>query len=332
MEIDLVRLIERYDSFSKHYNIQEERCPFQKVHGFPKLKNFIAIDFETANHKNNPCQLGITIVNDGVIIETLSFLIRPKDNVYDERNIKVHHITPDQTADAPEFPEIWKSIKQYFENAYVIAHNAPFDIKTVLYQTLKDYNLPYPSIRGYLCTCELNNNERLEIACARYDIKLSNHHNGGDDALNCAKLYLAYVEDKCRLKDDDIPKEIFLCSDSKKHHSSFEGHERISGDVLKQNLEGADPNNPFYNRKVVISGIFDNFDRNELAARLKTMGADVDSSVSKKTNFLITGIDAGPKKLEQMKQLIANGKPARILNEEDIKKIFDGLDYNLYKL
>ena len=57
------------------------------------IMNFTSIDFETANsHRNSPCSLGITVVENGRIMIEKEWLIQPPRNHYNERNILVHGI------------------------------------------------------------------------------------------------------------------------------------------------------------------------------------------------------------------------------------------------
>ena len=98
-------------------------------------------------------------------------------------------------------------------------------------------------------------------------------------------------------------------------------HEQIRGDLLKKDLTGANPDNPFYDKKVVITGVF-SIDRKELAAKLKSMGADIDGSVTKRTDFVIIGEDAGPKKLEKIESLNADGCSIKKVYEPELHQIF----------
>ena len=301
---------------------------FQQIEGYPQIKDFVAIDFETATDLY-PCQIGMAIVKDGVIIKTINKLIRPPHNLYSSRTISVHHITPDMTEHESEFPEVWNDIRQFFEDAVVVAHNAWFDM-SVLQKALDTYFIPYPHIEGYVCTCDLNNREGLELACARYGICLEHHHDGEDDAINCAKLYLAYVNNEKKLDDKDLPQELFQKrSFAFSFQDAFEGHDVLRGDVLQKDLTGADPNNPFFDRKLVITGIF-NIDRTELAKKLKSMGADIDTGVSSKTNYLLIGEDPGPSKLRKFDELIAAGKDVRKIYQEDLDSILAGEGYEKY--
>lgn len=303
-----------------------QRLP--KADGYPLIKDFVAIDFETAKGKS-PCQIGMAIVRDGQIVETVNRLIRPEGNDYSQYNIAVHHITPSMTANAPDFRSVWNDILFYFEDSYIVAHNARFDIG-VLEFTLRTLDLPLPHILGYICTCDLNNRESLELACARYGIALSNHHDGEDDAINCAKLYLAYVNNLIPLSDSELPEHLKKTDEHKDYWATiYEGHDDLRGDVLKMDLEGADPANPFYARKVVITGVF-TIERCELAQKLKSMGADIDKGVGPKLNYLLIGEDPGPSKIRKVDEMIADGKDVRKIYQEDLDVILAGNNWDIY--
>lgn len=320
--------LDLFDTKSKAQEepVQKNRYDFEKLKDYPKVKDFVAIDFETAKALD-PCQIGMAIVRNGEIVQTINHLIQPVGNEYQRQAIAIHHITPKMTVNAPSFPEVWEKIKAHFDNAYIVAHNADFDI-SVLRATLEHYGLPMPHIAGYICTCEINNHENLELACARYGITLTKHHDGEDDAINCAKLYLAYVNGVCKLANEEIPDYI---KEPFPHSFKYEGHANLSGDILVKDLSNADPANPFYNRKVVISGLFD-IDREELALRLKDMGADIDHTVGARTNFLIAGREAGPSKIQKAHDMIAAGKPFRIIQADELCEILNGQNYDKYRI
>ncbi len=89
--------------------------------------DFIALDFETAtSQRDSPCEIGLTFVQGGQIVETKSWLIKPLYNEFDYFNILIHGIRPEHLADKPEFNELWTEIKPLIENKFLIAHNADF--------------------------------------------------------------------------------------------------------------------------------------------------------------------------------------------------------------
>lgn len=68
---------------------------------------------------------------------------------------------------------------------------------------------------------------------------------------------------------------------------------------------------PFYNKTLVLTGSLQHFSRHDAETRIKAVGGKVSDSVSKKTDFVVVGADAGSK-LEKAKKL---GVP--ILSEEE---------------
>ncbi|SDE57364.1 BRCT domain-containing protein [Riemerella columbipharyngis] len=73
---------------------------------------------------------------------------------------------------------------------------------------------------------------------------------------------------------------------------------------LKTMKEVTDTSHFFYSKKVVITGTFEKFPfREEMAKLLHDVGADVNVSISRKTDYVIVGENAGPKKMEKIKEL-----------------------------
>ena len=99
-------------------------------------------------------------------------------------------------------------------------------------------------------------------------------------------------------------------------------HEQLHGKVLKKDLSNANPDNPFYNKKVVITGLF-SIDRRELANKLKRMGADIDTSIGKKTDFVMIGKDPGPKKIEKIEQLLLEGSTIEKIYQPELLDILN---------
>lgn len=275
--------------------------------------NFIAVDFETATFDRMACQIGVTIVENGEIKGTVVDYIRPPENRYDEGCIKVHHIQPEQTINAPTFDVIWQNFKELFEKYPIVAHNASFD-EFVLRHNLDYYGIPHANIAKFICTYQIYQLS-LDKLCWAFNLHDDAHHDAGFDSLRCAQFYKFYLEgvrpDLSRLADY-IPEN--------EKQITFKIHKQLKGDVLHKDLSNADPNNPFYNKKVVITGLFD-VDRETLAQHLKSLGADLDTCISRKTNFVIIGRDAGPAKLAKLQELIDGGYAIRRLGPNDVTHI-----------
>lgn len=91
----------------------------------------------------------------------------------------------------------------------------------------------------------------------------------------------------------------------KKNHItiSHDSEDKLSKDILKKDLSNADPSSIFYDKKVVITGIFP-ISRYRLAEILKyKMGADIDVGVGKNTRYSLVGDAHGYKKIEKTDEL-----------------------------
>lgn len=288
--------------------------------------NFVAVDFETAV-SNAACQIGIVVVRKGQIVEEICKFIQPPGNKYNKHNIAIHKIKPEMTENAPNFGEIWPELKGYFEKQLVVCHNSAFDM-WILDQELQRYDIPPVKMLGTNCTCKLTGEMKLEEACNFFDIEIDDHHNALSDAKACAQIFISYL-----ISDKEIPtiktepiqkssrtitKSIFLGKPTQEdfHVDESARHEKVRSDLLQQDLSGADPDSPFYDKKVVITGIFP-IERNELAEIVKTMGADINTSISSKTQIVLIGEDAGPSKLNKIAGFQSKGYNIKTYNVEE---------------
>ena len=77
------------------------------------MMDFAAIDFETATAKrDSACSVAVVEVKDGKLVDSYYTLIQPPGNVYDWFNTKIHGITREDTADAPDFAAIWPELSE----------------------------------------------------------------------------------------------------------------------------------------------------------------------------------------------------------------------------
>ncbi len=272
--------------------------------------NFTAIDFETANNlRNSICQVGICRVENDRIVYAESFLVQPPQNEYSHWNIKIHSISPDKTRDKPFFSEIWNEIKQYFEEQLIIAHNIDFDLDC-LYKRLEHYKLDFPIIKSE-CTYKMSGLNLIDLA-ESLNITVLSHHEALNDAIMCAKTYI-------KLKKGHKPDLHKITM--KEPNSLFAGYEKLRGNVLKPDLEHADSDSRFYSKKVVFTGVLSQIEREKAAEILKKMGADIDTSITKRTDFVIVGAGAGPSKMKKIAQFNETGSSIKMIYEGEFLEI-----------
>lgn len=154
-------------------------------------QTFTAIDFETAHGKRwSICQVGLVRVENGRCKAKLSALVQPPNNYYWDSFIDLHGITPEQTAHAPTFAQVWRQMEPFVHHQTVVAHNGfAFDFQC-LNQTLEYYNMALPKFNGH-CTYSIFG-DNLASLCEEYNIPL-NHHDALSDAMACAKLFQIHI-------------------------------------------------------------------------------------------------------------------------------------------
>lgn len=275
-----------------------------------KKMNFTAIDFETANNtRHSICQIGICRVENGVLVYKQSLLVQPPKNDYSHCNIAIHGISPDLTQNKPFFPEVWNDIKHHFHDQLIVAHNTDFDLDC-LSKTLEYYSIEFPNIESE-CTYKISGLNLIDLA-ESLDVEVLSHHDALNDVLMCLNSYMKL---KHGLKPD------LQKITEKEAKSIFSGHEKLSGNVLKPNLENADISSPFYSKKIVFTGVLDKIGREEAAEIVKNMGADIDTGITKKTHFVIVGTGAGPSKLKKINEYNELGSNIKMIYETEFLEI-----------
>ncbi len=93
-------------------------------------KNFVAIDFETADQgRDSACAVGLVTVLNGKIVKRESHLIRPPRRTFVFSYI--HGIEWSHVEKKPTFAALWPKLKKSLAGVdYLAAHNASFDSET----------------------------------------------------------------------------------------------------------------------------------------------------------------------------------------------------------
>ena len=92
------------------------------------MKDFAAIDFETANEwPSSVCSVGVVVVRGGCVVDRLYSLIHPEPEYYSWFCRRVHGLGPEDTEAAPVFPHVWERIAPAVAGLPLVAHNARFD-------------------------------------------------------------------------------------------------------------------------------------------------------------------------------------------------------------
>jgi len=169
------------------------------------MKDFAAIDFETANEQlTSVCSVGIVVVRDEIITDKFYSLIQPEPNYYTYWNSRIHGITQEDTEKARVFPYVWREIEPLIEGLPLVAHNKGFD-ENCLKAVFKTYCMDYPDYE-FRCTLQSSRkvfknlpNYQLHTVAAYCGYNLENHHNALADAEACARIALQILIHKNKI-------------------------------------------------------------------------------------------------------------------------------------
>ena len=159
------------------------------------MTDFAAIDFETANeYRCSVCSVGVVIVRGGRIVDSFYSLIHPEPDYYQWFCQQVHGLCPEDTEDAPVFPEVWEKIVPLIEGLPLVAHNSRFD-EGCLKDVFKVYGMDYPDYRFYdtlaASRCFFGRrlpNHQLQTVASACGYDLTRHHHALADAEACAHI------------------------------------------------------------------------------------------------------------------------------------------------
>lgn len=314
--------------------------------------DFVSIDFETASEKrNSACAIGITVVKNNEIYEEKYWLIKPHEMRFAPMNVWIHGITEEDVENELRMDELWQELKPYLQNNFIIAHNASFDM-SVLRNTLDVYGISYPELT-YSCSMIIAKNHYLDIenyklnTVAKYLGIEFKHHHAGEDAMAAAKILIKICEELNINTVEELSSRLGLkigklYRDGYSPAGSFKTNTRRpkiksefiscnSGDIcnVKPDPEVLREDSIFLNKTVVFTGPLGSMARKEAMQKVITAGGKVGSSVTRKTDYLVTGIrnlnklsyDKKSNKLKKAELLIEKGQDIVIIHENEFLEL-----------
>ncbi len=259
-------------------------------------------------------------------------MIQPPDNEYDDFNVAIHGIRPEDTAHAPTFSEAWPEIESFIAGRMIVAHYAGFDL-SVLRSECAAHRVT-PQEVPYACTVVLGRHVwkglpsySLPWVCDHLRIGLADHHDPSADATACAEIGLRLLADLGvttfaeAAAELDVrlgllgPSDVRCVSRSRKVRASPN--------------PDADPEHPFYGVSIAFTGTLARWPRAEAAVLAADRGARCVTSVSAKTDYLVAGVqdprqlrpDGLSGKLRRAAELAASGVEIQILTETEFAQL-----------
>lgn len=263
-------------------------------------EEYVVFDIETtgfSSKTNDMIELAAIKVRAGRQIDTFESLIAT-DMILPLDIQQLTGILPEDLADAPQAAEVIPKFAEFIGNSPLVAHNAPFDmdflkryfskaglpLKNKVIDTLRISRKAFPALSSYkLCDLKETLNIKVEIS-----------HRALPDVLATNELYRRCAEalitegqdvtestDAVHTKKNTSPKEA-----ASSPASSHKRYVKIS-DVVPT-VECFDCTHPLYQKNIVFTGEL-SLDRKEAMQLAVNVGAQIKSSVSGKTHYLVVG-------------------------------------------
>ena len=273
---------------------------------------FVAVDTETATAQKDICQIAYVYVKNGEFLLQGTYLIRPRNNRYNKRNIQIHHITPDMTADSPTLEDVWPEIEaKIIEAGAFVAHNADFDIASIQ-RSLDNGTSVFDRVK-VIDTCKITDYSSLYSCCKYFNINLPKHHDALYDANACAELLL-------KLKD--FPPYGCIPREEEPYDEYIPPVNAKSRTPEKKSVEILYTDTIFNGKTCVCSGVFKDWPiREELECFLMSCGAKVTHAISSRTDYLIVGKEPGPAKIQKAIEISSNGGKIQFISEKKLTEI-----------
>jgi DNA polymerase-3 subunit epsilon len=261
------------------------------------IRHFTSVDVELANNDlHSVCEIGIAKFRSNNLVETWRAVVDPECEFEKIFHSDLHGIRKQHTSNAPSFPEVYGVLKRFLIDETCIYHAASFFDPNCIRSACARYGLPDITPRAtWLSTLDLSHQYWPDEPSHKL-VNLSdriNHdylpHNALEDAIACAAVFRA-------LSGNSTIPAIQATGNSTDRPRTFR---RVASQKRGTGLKGKQ-DGPFAGTFIVYSGIFTPplEDRSELEQYLCQLGFTPRNSFSRKTQYLLIGEGAGPKKIK----------------------------------
>ena len=300
-------------------------------------QSWIAIDFETASVRGTPCAVGMAQVDEGRIVKSTGWLIRPPIFEFSPFNVALHGITPEMCRDAPDWAASLARIEEFREGRPVLAHNAGFDIG-VIRDACTLTEIPWPEL-NYACSLVVGrrvwpglSSYSLPFLAGHLGVYEGSHHNAGADAEMAARIGCRALDatGASTLGEMVVSVQALMGSISDGEWSGChlrDIHSAIPiepspGAVLRED-------HPLFGKTVAFTGALA-IPRREAMQAVVDRGGVAAGGVTRKTELLVTGFQDLTRlaqgqnesaKLRKAQELVAKGRKIEIVGESDFVKL-----------
>lgn len=301
--------------------------------------NFVAVDFETANaSRASACAVGLTKVESGQVVETVSWLIKPHASISDFHpiNVSIHGITAKMVEDKGiSWEKSIERMKDFIGDFPVVAHNSGFDRSVWNHANLiagsaelaPDFFCTLSLARRFTSSGALKGlvTHRLNDLADHFNLEQVHHHEAGEDSLIAAQVAI-------KLVDISGSKTIEQAWGRPTSSGPIRSHRAPVPVKVRQNnlpsvVQTAAPPEGIAGEVFTLTGALEAMRREDCWAAIETAGGSIAKSVTKKTTVLVIGAGASesmpPLLGENSKEkkaisLLEEGQSIAVIGEPDL--------------
>lgn len=295
--------------------------------------DYVVIDLETTGFSpiaDEIIEFGAIRVRNGEIVDSFQSLCKPQNRV-DEYITMITGISNDMLVNAPYVSEVIDSFLSFIGDDIIVGHNVNFDINFVYDVALK--HLGKPLSNNFIDTMRIARrllpdlpHHRLSDIVEHYKIIQDEAHRAVADCISTFKCFEKMSSD---IKSVYATPKNFL----RKTTCSVACPKKTVKlkDISTENTE-IDCSHPLYGRYCVFTGELKNFTRSKAVQIVVDFGGFCQSSVTKKTNYLILGNYENCKLLKESKSSKHKKAEQLKLAGQDIEIIPESVFYDMLEV
>lgn len=260
---------------------------------------WIAIDVETAAGRDSICAVGIVESVGGRLRPLGRQLLRPPRDEWNSFNMAIHGIRPQDVVGKPTLAEWWPSFLDVVTGDPVVAHHAAFDMNAFRY-TLEACGVDVIPFR-FACSRVIARDAwpgwwsySLPVIVEQLNLPAFDHHDPLDDALACGRIVHSALSHYGVDSLDALVVERRLRWGlvDEGRYDPFVSIKNGSRSVIAPiPSAGAtfDEAHPLLGKSVAFTGTLSSMTRAQAAQLVVDVGGHFGRSVTKRTNYLVTG-------------------------------------------
>nr|WP_076388497.1 exonuclease domain-containing protein [Vaginimicrobium propionicum] len=295
------------------------------------MREFVAIDFETANEqRRSACAVGLALFDaKGKLVDRYYQLLHPHSEVdyFNPVNVWVHGITAEDVTDAPQWSQISDQVSSFIGERPIVAHNMAFDGYVLsdlsdLYGTQAISNRRFCTVRlaRKILADKLERKSLDEVFGYYFPDQPFDHHHAVSDAQAAGMIFARMQQEFGYEKLEE------LCPPTGNARRS-ERSGIFADQLAAEQLIGRYGNSrALEGEHVVFTGTLKHGQRAAVQQLVTTMGGLADKNLTKKTTLLVVGIpnprswvegSSASRKLLKASQFRDNGSPIEVISEEE---------------